>query len=87
MIELPYVYKSVCDTEYQILGWNGRLLKIKHPRGKVFEIAGAMIDMLMEQLKIKKEDIPGYEPEPTLPPTRGTFSNWQEEEPIDEMLH
>jgi hypothetical protein len=79
MITLPFPYKSVCDTTYMILGWQGRLLRIKHPSGKVFKIAGAMIDMLMSQLKIKKEDIPGYEPEPSIPAARSTFSDWQEE--------
>lgn len=63
----PIKYKSVMDTDYTILGWDGEELLIKHPDGRhVFRIAQAEALDLLAKLKIE------------LPPPANTKFKWEE---------
>lgn len=61
MITLPHAYAGY-DGTYYILGWSGSdylNLKVKTPSGREWVLRNSDTVVLLESLKLNREDIPG----------------------------
>lgn len=59
MISLPYSYKSVVGTTYQILRWEGQILVTKDDGGREWKLNKERTLMLLQVLGLQEQDVPG----------------------------